>query len=142
MASKCPPAVQDWEPTVLRKSAAARRAEKTQRTAAALRAGTAETTTKVTGEQRARSDKNRKLDDAHDAERVATVGVDFGRALLQARNAKKLTQKQLAAQLNIKPAVIQEYEQGKAQPNGQLISRLDRALGCKLPRPAAKRVGS
>ena len=138
MASKCPRAVQDWEPLVIRKSTAQINRDKT-RTAAARRDGNTETTDKVTSEQRAKSNKNRKLDEATDAEHVPTVGIDFGRALLQARNAKGLTQKQLAAQLNIKPAIIQQYEQGKAQPNGQLISRLDRVLGCKLPRPSKKK---
>lgn len=133
--SKCPRHVQEWEPTVLRKSKSQINQDKS-RHAAALRAGNTETSIKVTGEQRAHSDKNRKLDNADEPDHLATVGVDFGRTLLQARNAKNLTQKQLAAQLNIKPAIIQEYEQGKAQPNGQLISRLDRILGCKLPRPS------
>lgn len=138
MASKCPPAVQDWETVVLRKTTAQIKRDKT-RLNAAHREGTIETSGKVSGDQRARSDKNRKLDETTDAERVATVGVNFGRELLHARNAKQLTQKQLAAKLNIKPSVIQEYEQGKAQPNGQLISRLDRVLGCKLPRPLKKK---
>lgn len=137
MASKCPTAVQDWKPTVLRKSTASINRDKT-RAAAAKRDGNVETSDKVTGEQRARSNKNRMLDEAEDPDHLPTVGVDFGRTLLQARNAKGLTQKQLAAQLNIKPAIITEYEQGKAQPNGQLISRMDRILGCKLPRPSKK----
>lgn len=138
MASKCPPAGEDWEPRVLRKSAAAVRRDKSSDMAAAKRHGQVTTETKVTGEQRAKSTTNRRLDDAEEPDHLATVGVSFGRALLQARNAKGLTQKGLAAQLNIKPSIIQEYEQGKAQPNGQLISRLDRALGCKLPRPPKK----
>lgn len=137
MASKCPTAVQDWEPTVLRKSTASINRDKT-RAAAAKRSGNVETSNKITGEQHARSNKNRMLDEAEDPDRLATVGVDFGRTLLHARNAKSLTQKQLAAQLNVKPSIIAEYEQGKAQPNGKLISRMDRILGCKLPRPAKR----
>lgn len=134
MASKCPTAVQDWEPVVLRKTTAQINRDKT-RIAAAKRAGNTDTIAKVSGEQRAASDKNRRLDEAEDADHIPTVGIDFGRALMTARNNKKITQKALAAQLNIKPAVIQEYEQGKAQPNGAIIAKLDRALGCKLPRP-------
>lgn len=137
MASKCPRVVQQWEPTVLRKSKAQINSDK-NRVAAAKRAGNTETTDKVTGEQRAQSDKNRRLDDAADAAPLPTVGVDFGRSLLQARNAKGLKQKDLASRLNIKPAIIQEYEQGKAQPDGNLINRIERVLGCKLPRPVKK----
>jgi len=134
MASKCPRFEQQWEPTILRKSKAQINRDK-DRVAAAKRAGNTETTDKVSGEQRAQSDKNRRLDDAADAAPIATVGVDFGRSLLQARNAKGIKQKDLASRLNIKPAIIQEYEQGKAQPNGSLISRIERVLECKLPRP-------
>jgi ribosome-binding protein aMBF1 (putative translation factor) len=49
--------------------------------------------------------------------------------------AKKLTQKQLATLINEKPQVVAEYESGKAIPNPQLISKLERSLGVKLPRP-------
>ena len=34
--------------------------------------------------------------------------------------------------INEKPNVIQEYENGKAIPNQQVISKLERALGVKL----------
>jgi putative transcription factor len=45
-----------------------------------------------------------------------------------------MTQAKLAQAINEKPAVINEYENGKAIPNGQIISKIERALGCKLPR--------
>lgn len=78
---------------------------------------------------------------------------------MQARQEKKLTQAQLAQVLfslsllcvklviwptfgthslcsmqliNEKPQIIQEYESGKAIPNQQIISKLERALGAKL----------
>lgn len=34
--------------------------------------------------------------------------------------------------INEKPQIIQEYESGKAIPNQQLISKLERVLGVKL----------
>lgn len=34
--------------------------------------------------------------------------------------------------INEKPQIIQEYESGKAIPNQQIISKLERALGAKL----------
>jgi len=64
----------------------------------------------------------------------ATVSKDLRVAIAQARNAKGLTQKQLATQLNMQPQVINEYESGKAIPNNQVISKIERALGAKLPR--------
>lgn len=41
-------------------------------------------------------------------------------------------------QINEKPQVVGEYESGKAIPNPQLISKLERALGVRLPRPGKK----
>jgi len=54
---------------------------------------------------------------------------------MQARTAKKMTQKELATAINEKPQVVAEYETGKAIPNPQIISKLERKLGTKLPRP-------
>ena len=54
---------------------------------------------------------------------------------MQARTAKKMTQKELATAINEKPQVVAEYESGKAIPNPQIISKLERKLGTKLPRP-------
>ena len=59
----------------------------------------------------------------------ATVSKDLRLAITQARNAKGLTQKQLATQLNMQPQVINEYESGKAIPNNQVIAKIERALG-------------
>lgn len=62
------------------------------------------------------------------------VGLGLGKAIQQARTAKGMTQAKLAQAINEKPAVINQYENGKAIPNGQIISKIERALGCKLPR--------
>ena len=60
------------------------------------------------------------------------MSADVKKAILQGRLAKKLTQAQLAQQINEKPQVIQEYEQGKAIPNQQILGKLERVLGVKL----------
>ena len=49
---------------------------------------------------------------------------------------KKMTQAQLAQQINEKPNVIQEYESGKAIPNPQILSKLSRVLGTQLKKSA------
>ncbi len=48
--------------------------------------------------------------------------------------AKGLSQKDLAAKLMIPAKTIQDYEAGKAIPNNALIAKIERTLGCKLPR--------
>ena len=45
-----------------------------------------------------------------------------------------MTQKDLATAINEKPQVVAEFENGKAVPNPQIISKLERKLGVRLPR--------
>mmetsp|Transcript_12221 Transcript_12221/g.37664 ORF Transcript_12221/g.37664 Transcript_12221/m.37664 type:complete len:159 (-) Transcript_12221:44-520(-) len=77
----------------------------------------------------------RKIAEETETFKVQRAGLDFGKALMQARTAKKLSQKDLGTKINEKPQVVQQYECGKAVPNPQIISKLERALGTKLPRP-------
>lgn len=79
----------------------------------------------------------RKLEESDDL-RHAKVDKSLSKAIMQARTAKKMTQKDLGTKINEKPQIIAEYESGKAIPNPQLISKIERALGCKLPRPGKK----
>jgi putative transcription factor len=62
------------------------------------------------------------------------VGNSFKTELQRARQAKGLTQADLAKLINEKGTVINEYESGKAIPNGQVIQKLNRALGVTLPK--------
>merc|ERR1712139_322788 len=75
-----------------------------------------------------------KLDEHGETFKHETVGRDFKMALQQARLAKKMSQAQLATAINEKNTVINEYESGKAIPNGQIINKLNRALGVRLPK--------
>ena len=68
----------------------------------------------------------------------ATVGKDLKVALMKARNAKGLSQKELANRLQMDQKTITEYEQGKGIPNNAIIAKIERELGCKLPRPPKK----
>jgi len=49
-----------------------------------------------------------------------------------ARLELKLSQKDLAAKVNEKVSVLQDYESGKATPNPQILGKLERALAVKL----------
>ena len=90
----------------------------------------------MTGNQSAR-----KLDAATGEEGFQHDRVDksFARALQQARLAQKLSQKDLASKIHEKPIVVTQYESGKAIPNAQIIQKLNRALGCQLPRASKKK---
>ena len=87
--------------------------------------------------QDSNSQKNRKVENIVDeGKRLqhAEVPHNLKLALQKGRAAKQWTQKDLALKLNIKPVVINDYETGKAVPDNALISRMERALGVKLPR--------
>ena len=55
---------------------------------------------------------------------------------MQARTAKGWKQKDLAQMVQQPPSVIQQYENGQAIPEGQIINKLNRALGVTLPKVA------
>lgn len=52
--------------------------------------------------------------------------------------AKKMSQKELASKVNVKLQVMGDYESGKAVPTGQIISKIEKILDVKLPRPGMK----
>ena len=58
--------------------------------------------------------------------------MDVSKAIIKGRQDKNLTQKDLAVKINEKPSIIAEYEQGKAIPNQQILTKMERALGIKL----------
>ena len=60
------------------------------------------------------------------------VSLSVGRLIQQGRQQKNLTQKELAAKINEKPQIINEYESGKAIPNDQIMGKIERAIGLKL----------
>ena len=62
------------------------------------------------------------------------VTPEFKKALMQARMAKKMNQKELAQACNLPPKIIQDYESGAAVPEGPVIAKLNRALGVTLPK--------
>lgn len=80
-----------------------------------------------------------KLDEDTGDYHVDRVSFEFSKALQQARQAKGMTQAQLAAAISEKQSVINDYEAGRAIPNGQLITKLNRALGVRLPPARAQK---
>ncbi|PWY97002.1 putative MBF1-multi protein bridging factor mediates GCN4-dependent transcriptional activation [Testicularia cyperi] len=73
-----------------------------------------------------------KLDRDNEVAPPPKVPPTVGKTIGQARQDKGLTQKELATKINEKPQVVQEYEQGKAVPNPQILAKMERALGVKL----------
>ncbi|CAL5393607.1 hypothetical protein CsSME_00018695 [Camellia sinensis var. sinensis] len=130
---------QDWEPVVIRKKAPTAAARKDEKAVNAARRAGAEIETikksNAASNKAASSSTSlntRKLDEETENLTHDRVPTELKKAIMQARMDKKLTQSQLAQMINEKPQVIQEYESGKAIPNQQIISKLERALGAKL----------
>ncbi|UKJ88559.1 multiprotein bridging factor type 1 [Theileria orientalis] len=74
-----------------------------------------------------------KIENETESFHVERVSFAFRTALQKARMAKNLTQLQLARAINESETLIKEYENGTGIPNGQIVQKLNRALGVKLP---------
>eukprot|EP01053_Blabericola_migrator_P006200 Blabericola_migrator_1__6199@NODE_312_length_10051_cov_151_762220_g255_i0_p7_GENE_NODE_312_length_10051_cov_151_762220_g255_i0NODE_312_length_10051_cov_151_762220_g255_i0_p7_ORF_typecomplete_len143_score31_39HTH_3/PF01381_22/3_4e11MBF1/PF08523_10/4_6e11MBF1/PF08523_10/2_7e03HTH_31/PF13560_6/1_5e03HTH_31/PF13560_6/4_8e10HTH_19/PF12844_7/1_3e07HTH_37/PF13744_6/1_3e05MqsA_antitoxin/PF15731_5/0_00019HTH_26/PF13443_6/8_8e03HTH_26/PF13443_6/0_00059HTH_25/PF13413_6/3_2e02HTH_25/PF13413_6/0_019Phage_CI_ len=70
--------------------------------------------------------------------KLPKIAPTFAQELQRARAAKGMTQADLARAINEKQSVVNEYEAGRAIPNGQVISKMQRALGAKLPKAVIK----
>lgn len=73
-----------------------------------------------------------KLDRENEVTAPPKVAPSVGKTIGQARQAKGFNQKELGTKVNEKPQVIGDYESGRAVPNAQILSKLERALGVKL----------
>ncbi|CAE7567808.1 MBF1B [Symbiodinium natans] len=130
----------DWEPVVWQKSAPKGKSAKsaTEVNAARRTGGYVETDKKFSAGTNTSAHSTvpnaKKLDENGETFRHATVSHEFKTALQQARLAKKMTQTALATAINEKGSVINEYESGKAIPNGAIINKLNKALGVRLPK--------
>lgn len=79
------------------------------------------------------TDKNTaKLDRETEELSHSHVGLDVGRIIMQGRQAKNLTQKELATRINEKPQVINDYESARAIPNQTVLAKIERIIGIKL----------
>jgi len=73
-----------------------------------------------------------KLDAETEELKHKTVDKSVGQLIAQGRQAKEMSQKDLATKICEKPQIVTEYEQGKAIPNQQILAKMERALGIKL----------
>jgi putative transcription factor len=68
-------------------------------------------------------------DEDYHIERVSST---LRQNIIQARLSAKLTQIQLAQKINEPVKTVQEYENGKAVPNNQVLQKMSRVLGVVL----------
>lgn len=73
-----------------------------------------------------------RVDRETDIIKPKKLDANVGKTIARVRTEKKLSQKDLATKINEKPTVINDYESARAQPNQQVLAKLERALGVKL----------
>ena len=78
------------------------------------------------------SSGKKKIDPNDELPQQIFVGKEIGKKIQQARLNKKITQKQLATTMNIDAKMIQKYENGTAERNGNILNKLGKHLGIKL----------
>ncbi|XP_006640757.1 endothelial differentiation-related factor 1 homolog isoform X1 [Lepisosteus oculatus] len=128
----------DWDTvTVLRKKGpTASQAKSKQAVIAAQRRGEELETTKKwsagQNKQHVVTKNTAKLDRETEELHHQRVSLEVGKVIQQGRQAKGLTQKDLATKINEKPQIIADYECGKAIPNNQVLGKIERAIGMKL----------
>ena len=66
---------------------------------------------------------------------VPVVTVELRQAIVKNRIAKEWKQKDLAQNVGVKESIISAYESGKIVPDNAIIAKMEKAMGCKLPRP-------
>ncbi|KAI4347141.1 hypothetical protein L6164_007983 [Bauhinia variegata] len=128
---------QDWEPVVLHKSKPkAQDLRNPKAVNQALRSGVEVQTIKKfdggSNKKTAPVVNARKLDEGTEPAALDRVSPEVRQAIQKARLEKKMSQAELAKQINERPQVVQEYENGKAVPNQAVLAKMERVLGVKL----------
>jgi len=73
-----------------------------------------------------------KLDRETEELKHSTLGMDVGKIIQQGRQAKQMTQGDLAKAICEKPQVVTDYEKGASIPNQAILGKMEKALGIKL----------
>lgn len=76
--------------------------------------------------------KKKILDENLDSFTTEKVSFALKMQIQKARTAAKLSQKDLAQEINVTPKIIQSYENGTAIPDHQILQKLRRILKVKL----------
>ena len=115
---------QDWDPVVFKK-----RIPKTVKEAKAKGLTTQQNTNKKNVNYE-NTVSMRKLE--NEEVEIKKIEHSVSKIIQKARMEAKLSQKDLAQKLNLKPTVIQSYEAGKAIPNKMILVKMGKMLNTHL----------
>jgi len=127
----------DTEVTVLRKKLPKASSLKTEQAVNAARRMGASVETKEkfgagANKQHGTTLNTAKLDRETEELKHDTVPLDVGKLIQQGRQAKGLSQKDLATRINEKPQIVTDYEAGRGIPNQMVLGKIERVIGMKL----------
>eukprot|EP00121_Abeoforma_whisleri_P003663 Awhi_evm1s3297 len=126
----------DWDHQIIirKKPQRAADARSSKNVNEAKRSGGVDTSKKFNagGNKQRAGGSNAALIEDSDELKVKKVNPTASKAIQQARNAKGMTQKDLATKINEKPTVVTDYENGRGIPDQQILGKMERALGVKL----------
>ena len=74
----------------------------------------------------------RKIENEEDTFKLATVGMEIGKKISQARCDKKISQKDMANALSLPLQTIQSFENGKALYNAMVLNKIEKYLGKRV----------
>jgi len=86
----------------------------------------------ATNKQKGTTLNTTKLDQETEELKHDTVSLDVSKLIQQGRQAKGLSQKELATRINEKPQIITDYEAGRGIPNQLILGKIERVVGIKL----------
>lgn len=118
---------QDWNSVVIRKKPIDMRSPDQVRMA--QRDGRVTSEAKRVDPSGAAGARAGRLDRETEDFRHEKLAVKTRTRIARERGARKMTQSDLAQRLNVRPQVVQDYENGKAIIDGQMLSKIARALG-------------
>ncbi|XP_061398882.1 endothelial differentiation-related factor 1 homolog [Musca vetustissima] len=128
----------DWDTvTVIRKKAPKASVLKSESAInQARRQGQAvETTQKFgagTNKQHVTTKNTAKLDRETEELKHDKIPLEVGKIIMQGRQAKGLSQKDLATKICEKQQIVTDYEAGRGIPNNLILGKIERVIGIKL----------
>jgi ribosome-binding protein aMBF1 (putative translation factor) len=85
-----------------------------------------------------KTDKDKKLYNATDTDKHKKISLEQSKMISKARNDLKLSQVDLAKNINLKKEIINDYECGKAIIDNKILSKIERALKINVRKKSAK----
>lgn len=86
----------------------------------------------ATNKQKGTTLNTAKLDQETEELKHDHVSLDVSKLIQQGRQAKGLSQKELATKINEKPQIITDYEAGRGIPNQMILAKIEKVVGLKL----------